>query len=156
LIGVSKGGGGRRGVVLLSTVLPLFRGADLPASASAAVRRNFSNDTVILVEYVNTPRGTPVDSLVNMLRTDDTIPRLPRAVAELTRFRTGGVSFFGERLPVWAGLSDIDFFIAGGCRALLVDSRSGLSCWFSGLVLMDPVVLELSIESLLLFYMCEE
>jgi hypothetical protein len=55
LIGVSKGGGGRGGVVLLSTVLPLFCGADPPASASAAVRRNFNHDIVILVEYVNAP-----------------------------------------------------------------------------------------------------
>ena len=148
MIGISKDGGGRGGVVLLSTVLP-FCGADRVASASAAVRRSFNNDTVILVEYVNAPQGTPADSLANMLRTEDTIPRFPRAVAELTRFRTGGVSFFSERLPVSAGLSDVDFFIAG---ALLADNRSGLSCWFSGLVLMDPVVLELSIESLLLFY----
>ena len=89
-----------------------------------------------------------------MLRTEDTIPRFPRAVAELTRFRTGGVLLFGERLLVSAGLSDVDFLIGGGYGALLVDNRSGLSpsCWFSGLVLIDPVVLELSIESLLFFY----
>jgi hypothetical protein len=45
-----------------------------------------------------------------MLRTDDTIFRLPRAVAELTRFRTGGVSLFGGSLLASAGLSDVDFF----------------------------------------------
>ena len=48
-----------------------------------------------------------------MLRTEDTIPRLPRAVAELTRFRTGGELLFGESLLV-SGLSDDDFFIGGG------------------------------------------
>lgn len=156
MLKVSKDGGGRGGVVLLSAALP-FCGADLvaPAPASAVVRRNFNADTVILVEYVNAPRGTPADSLAKMLRTEDTIPRLPRAVAELTRFRIG-VPFFGERVPVSAGLSDVDFFIAGERRALLVDSRRGLSYWFSSLVLMDPVVLELSIEILLLFYVCEE
>lgn len=107
------------------------------------------------MEYLDAPRGKPADSFANMLRTEDTIPRLPRAVAELTRFRTGGVVLFGERLLVSAGLSDVDFLIGGGYGALLVDSRSGLlpSCWFSGLVLIDPVVLELlSIESLLFFY----
>jgi hypothetical protein len=30
--------------------------------------------------------------IANMLRTDDTVLRLPRALAELTRFRSGGVS----------------------------------------------------------------
>jgi hypothetical protein len=111
--------------------------------------------TVTLLEFINAPRSTP-DSLANMLRTEDTIPRLPRAVAELTRFRPGGVSLFGEGLLVPAGLSDVDFFNGGGYRALLVNNRRGLSCWFNGLVLMDPVVLELSIESLLLFYAREE
>jgi hypothetical protein len=136
------GGGGRGGVVLLSVsvVLFLFGGAGLAASASAAIRRNFNNYITTLVEYFNALR-VPADSLANMLRTEDTIPRLPRAVAELTRFRTGGVSLFGKGLRVSAGLSDVDFFIGGGCGALLVDNRSGLSCWFDGLVLMDPVVL---------------
>jgi len=90
-----------------------------------------------------------------MLRTEETIPRLPRAVAELTRFRTGGLLLFGEDLLFSAGLSDVDFLIGGGCRALLADSRNGLwlSCRFSGLLLMDPVVLALvSMESLLFFY----
>ena len=45
-----------------------------------------------------------------MVRTDDTIFRLPRAVAELTLFRTGGVSLFGGSLLASAGLSDVDFF----------------------------------------------
>ena len=156
MIGVARDGGGRGGVVLLSVVwpLPLFpRAGGLAAFAPVAARCDFSNDT--LAEYLDAPRGTPADSFAKMLRTEDTIPRLPRAVAELTRFRTGGVLLFGERLLVSAGLSDVDFLIGGGCGALLVDNRSGLlpSCWFSGLVLIDPVVLELlSIESLLFFY----
>jgi hypothetical protein len=49
-----------------------------------------------------------------MLRTEDTIPRFPRAVAELTRFRTGGELAFGGSLLVSVGLSDDDFFIDGG------------------------------------------
>jgi hypothetical protein len=49
-----------------------------------------------------------------MLRTEDTIPRLPRAVAELTRFRIGGELVFGGSLLVSEGLSEDDFFIDGG------------------------------------------
>lgn len=51
----------------------------------------------------------PPGSFANMVRTDDTIFRLPRAVAELGRFRTGGVSLFGGSLLASAGLSDVDF-----------------------------------------------
>ena len=90
-----------------------------------------------------------------MLRTEDTIPRLPRAVAELTRFRTGGELLFGESLFV-SGLSDDDFFIGGGLGCLFADSRRELltSWWFRGLVLMEPVVFEFaSIECLLFFCM---
>jgi hypothetical protein len=54
------------------------------------------------------------------------MPRLPRAVAEFTRFRTGGLLLFGEDLLFPAGLSDVDFLIGGACGALLVDNRSGL------------------------------
>ena len=49
-----------------------------------------------------------------MLRTEDTIPRLPRAVAELTRFRIGGELVFGGSLLVSEGLSEDDFFIDEG------------------------------------------
>lgn len=90
-----------------------------------------------------------------MVRTEDTIPRLPRAAAELTRFRTGGLLRLSGDLLFSAGLSDVDFLIGGGCKALLVVNRSGLwlSCRFNGLLLIDPVVLALvSIESLLFFY----
>lgn len=55
-------------------------------------------------------RDPPAGSFANMVRTDDTIFRLPRAVAELTLFRTGGVSLFGGSLLASAGLSDVDFF----------------------------------------------
>lgn len=82
------------------------------------------------------------------------MPRFPRAAAELTRFRTGGVSPFGEGLLVPVGLSDTDFFNNGGFGTLLTENRRWvlISCWFSGLLLMDPVVLELeSIESLVFF-----
>lgn len=92
-----------------------------------------------------------------MVRTEDTIPRLPRAVAELTRFLTVGL--LDGSLLASAGLSDVDFFMGEGCGTLLVDERKGLfiSCWVSGLLLVEPVVLELvSTESLLFFCVGEE
>jgi hypothetical protein len=81
------------GVVLLSVVWLLFLTAGLAVSVAI--------------------RGTSGESFVNMLRTEDTIPRLPRAVAELTRVRIGGELPFGGSLLV-SGLSDDDFFIDGG------------------------------------------
>jgi hypothetical protein len=123
-----------------------------------AAQHDVSNET--LAEELNAPRGAPADSFANMVRTEDTIPRLPRAVAELTRFRVGGLSLFGESFLVSAGLSETDFFIDGACGTLPADSRRGLilSCWLSDdLLLMDPVVLEFaSIESLLFFWAREE
>jgi hypothetical protein len=98
------------GVVLLSVAWLLFLTTGL--AAPVAVQRDFSDNT--LAEYLNAPRGTSGDSFANILRTEDTIPRLPRAVAELTRFRTGGELLFGVSLLVSAGLSEDDFFIDGG------------------------------------------
>jgi hypothetical protein len=86
-IGVVRDGGGRGGVVVRSAGRPLISGTGCAASVSVAARCNFSKDE--LVEYLYAPRGTLADSFANMLRTEDTILRLPRAVAELTRFRTG-------------------------------------------------------------------
>jgi hypothetical protein len=97
------------GVVLLSVVWLLFLTAGL--AVSVATKRDFSEDTI--TEYLYALRGTSGESFVNMLRTEDTIPRLPRAVAELTRVRIGGELPFGGSLLV-SGLSDDDFFIDGG------------------------------------------
>ena len=58
--------------------------------------------------------GVPAGPFANMVRTDDTIFRLPRAVAELTRFRTGGELLFGGSLLASAGLSDVDLFSDAG------------------------------------------
>jgi hypothetical protein len=91
-----------------------------------------------------------------MLRTEETIPRLPRAVAELTRFLIGAVSLFNGGLIVSEGLSDVDFFNDEGSGTLLVDDRRGLliSYCVSGLLLVEPLAVVLgleSMESLLLF-----
>jgi hypothetical protein len=137
------------GVTRLSAVWLLVLTASLAGSEPA--QRKIRDRT--LGECHNAPRGISGESLANILRTEDTIPRLPRAVAELTRFRTGGELLFGESLLV-SGLSDDDFFISGERGALFADSRRGLliSCWFGGLLLMDPVVFEFaSIESLVFF-----
>ncbi len=127
-------------------------GSHCESSCTCSYSTQFSKCT--LAEHLNAPRGASGESLANILRTEDTIPRLPRAVAELTRFRTGGELLFGESLLGSAGLSDVDFFIDGGCGPLFADNRRGLliSCWFRGLLLIDPVVFEFeSIESLLFF-----
>jgi hypothetical protein len=91
-----------------------------------------------------------------MLRTEETIPRLPRAVAELTRFLIEAVSLFDGSLVVSEGLSDVDFFNDEGSGTLLVDDRRGLlmSYCVSGLLLVEPVAVVLELESMesLLFF----
>ena len=74
------------GVVRLSAVWLLVL-TESPAGFEPA-QRNLATEQ--LEEYLNAPRGISGESLANMLRTEDTIPRLPRAVAELTRFRARG------------------------------------------------------------------
>lgn len=106
------------GVVRLSAVRLLVLTASLAGSEPAQRK----SATVHFGKYLNEPRGVSGESLANRLRTEDTIPRLPRAVAELTRFRAGGSLLFGESLDV-SGLSDDDFFIGG---ALFADNRRGL------------------------------
>lgn len=127
LVGVVETGGGEGGVVVTRALFAFMAGV----AGSAAI-----------------------GSFAKMLRTDDTIFRFPRAVAELTRFRTGSVSLFGGSLLASAGLSDVDFFSDVGYGALVTGDRAGLltSCWVNGLLLREPVVLELtSVESLLIF-----
>jgi len=62
-------------------------------AGSAALRKTQTQQSHTSQDFLGA-RDPPAGSFANMVRTDDTIFRLPRAVAELTRFRTGGVSLF--------------------------------------------------------------
>ncbi len=105
LMGVVETGGGEGGVVVLSVARPLFAFM-AGVTGSAAEKHGLSNRTS---QGFRGARDAPAGSFANMVRTDDTIFRFPRAVAELTRFRTGSVSLFGGSLLASAGLSDVDF-----------------------------------------------